>query len=119
MSPINEVIIINKVFDWYFYKNDELIETYKNLKVIDNTFLVNNELKLIQDEGYVLERKNNDYEIIINFKNKICTINLFKENLFTEFKLLDAEIVDKEDKLTIIYKLDEEEMNKLIIELKE
>lgn len=119
MSPINEVVVIKKIFDWSFYKNDELVEQYKNLKISDNTYLVNNELKLIKDNGYILERTNADYKIIIDFKIKKCTINLLKDNLFTEINLLETEIVDKEDNLTIIYKLDDEEINKLVIDLKE
>lgn len=119
ISPINEVVVIKKIFDWSFYKNDELVEQYKNLKISDNTYLVNNELKLIKDNGYILERTNADYKIIIDFKIKKCTINLLKDNLFTEINLLETEIVDKEDNLTIIYKLDDEEINKLVIDLKE
>lgn len=119
MSPIKEVVIIKKFFDWYFYKNDELIESYNNLEMIDNTYLVNENLKLIKDKGYILERINDDYKIVIDFKTKTCTINLTKEKMFMEINLLETEIVDKEDKLTIIYKLDDDEINKLIVNLKE
>lgn len=119
MSPIKEVVIIKKFFDWYFYKNDVLIESYKNLEMIDNTYLVNENLKLIKDKGYILERINDDYKIVIDFKTKTCTINLTKEKMFMEINLLETEIVDKEDKLTIIYKLDDDEKNKLIVNLKE
>lgn len=119
MSPINEVVVIKKMFDWSFYKNDELIESYKNLKISDNTYIINKELKLIKNKGYILKRINDDYKVVIDFQNKTCTINLLKENLFTEINLLETEIVDKEDKLTIIYKLDDDESNKLVIDLKE
>ena len=119
MSPINEVIVIKKTFNWSFYKNGELIESYKNLKISDNTYTVNKELKLLKKEGYILERLTDDYKVIIDFQNKTCTINFIKENLFTKINLLEIEIVDKEDKLTIIYKLDDDETNKLVIDLKE
>ena len=55
----------------------------------------------------------------IDFSNKICSINLLNEKLLTEINLLDLEIVDKDDNITIIYKLDEDEINKLVISLKE
>lgn len=120
MSPIKEVILIKKNFNWSFYKNNELIEEYKNLKIIDNTYQVNEKLKLIKEDNcYKLERLNDDYKVTIDFKNKTCTIELLQENVFTSINLLEIEIVDKEDKLTIIYMLDDEERNKLVIDLKE
>lgn len=120
ISPIKEVISIKKYFNWSFYKNDELIEEYKNLKIINNTYKINDNLMLItENNSYKLERINDDYHITIDFKNKNCTIKFLKENLFTEIPLLESEIVDKEDKLTIIYMLDEEERNNLVIDLKE
>ena len=81
MSPIKEVILIKKNFNWSFYKNDELIEEYKNLKIIDNTYQVNENLKLIKEDNcYKLERLNDDYKVTIDFKNKTCTIELLQEN---------------------------------------
>ena len=56
---------------------------------------------------------------MIDYNKKLCTIKFLNDNLFTEIDLLDLEIVDKDDNITIIYSLDEEETNKLVISLKE
>lgn len=120
ISPINEVVYINRLFCWSFFKNDKLIEKYDNLFKEDNTYKVNNNLKLIKkDKSYILERITDEYKLLFDFNKELCTIDLLNENLYTEIKLLDLEIVDKDDNITIIYKLDKEETNKLIISLKE
>lgn len=81
---------------------------------------MNENLQLInKNNSYILERKTEEYKIKIDFLNKTCSINLLNENLLTEIELLDLEIVDKDDNITIIYKLDEDEINKLVISLKE
>ena len=38
ISPINEVVYINRLFCWSFFKNDKLIEKYDNLFKEDNTY---------------------------------------------------------------------------------
>ena len=120
MSPINEVRYIKNYFSWSFYKNDELIESYDNLIRKNKIYKVDNNLQLIKEKNnYILERITDDYKIIFDYNKKLCTIDFLNENLFTEISLLDLEIVDKDDNITIIYKLDEEETNKLVISLKE
>lgn len=117
---IKEVIAIKTHFNWLFYKNDKLIEEYKNLKIFNDIYEVSNNLKLLKENNnYILKRTGADYEVTINFNNKLCCINFFKENIITELELLQLEIVDKKDKLTIIYMLDIDETNKLVLELKE
>lgn len=114
------MISLKNNFEWLFYKNDDLIEEYKNLKIINNRYIVNNNLSLFKlNDDFYLERNEEDYKIKIDFFNKLCYIYIKREKLDLEIPLLETEIVDKEDKITIIYKLDEEETNKLIINLKE
>lgn len=111
---------MKKYFDWSFYKNEELIEQYKNVERVSNEFIINENLKLVKDNNnLMLIKLTNEYNITVDFINKICIIKLPSEDLLTEINLLEVEIVDKEDKLTIIYMLDNEEKNKLIIDLKE
>ena len=113
-------LYIKTNFIWLFYKNDELIEKYDNVRKNQYSYKVNENLQLInKNNSYILERKTEEYKIKIDFLNKTCSINLLNENLLTEIELLDLEIVDKDDNITIIYKLDEEETNKLVISLKE
>lgn len=120
ISPINEVIFIKRRFDWLFYKNNELIEEYHNKLISKNIFEINDTLKLyLKDKKYILEKIDNEYKIIFNFTDKICLIELLKENLKTEINLLSSEIIDKGNKITIIYMLEETEINKLVINLKE
>lgn len=111
---------MKKYFDWSFYKNEKLIETYKNIEKDSNEFVVNDNLKLVKDNNKLMLIKITDeYNITIDFITKICSIKLPNEDLLTEINLLELEIVDKEDKLTIIYMLDNEEKNKIVIDLKE
>ena len=113
-------LYIKTNFIWLFYKNDELIEKYDNVRKNQYSYKVNENLQLInKNNSYILERKTEEYKIKIDFLNKTCSINLLNENLLTEIELLDLEIVDKDDNITIIYKLDEDEINKLVISLKE
>ena len=120
ISPIIEVVYIKTNLSWSFYKNEELVERYDNIIKVENSYKVNENLSLTYEKNsYILERKTEEYKIIIDFSNKICSINLLNEKLLTEINLLDLEIVDKDDNITIIYKLDEDEINKLVISLKE
>ena len=77
--------------------------------------------KILEDDDYntdVIDNNLFEYKSR-NFITKICSIKLPNEDLLTEINLLELEIVDKEDKLTIIYMLDNEEKNKIVIDLKE
>lgn len=114
------MISLENNYEWLFYKNETLIEEYKNLKIINNRYIVNDNLSLLKSANEIyLERKDEEYKIKIDFVNNFCFIHMNKENMDLKIPLLETEIVDKEDKITIIYKLDEEETNKLIINLKE
>lgn len=95
--------------------NDEVIESElsaliidNKIKYIDNDILVNID---INNDYIIMKRENNEYQLILVFKNKMKTTGsyLLKENnVQFELDILTNDLIIEKEFISIIYEINNE-----------
>ena len=103
------------MFDWRLYQNDQLVEEYLSLNVLNNIYKVDDNLSYSHDNKTVL-KKAEDYSIIIDLNNGKMIINLDSDKLNGELSLFKYEVSNNDNEIILLYQTSEEEpINKIII----
>jgi hypothetical protein len=103
------------MFDWRLYQNDQLVEEYLSLNVLNNIYKVDDNLSYSHDNKTVL-KKTEDYSIIIDLNNGKMIINLDSDKLNGELSLFKYEVSNNDNEIILLYQTSEEEpINKIII----
>ena len=111
---------MKKYFNWKLYQDNELIEEYKNKSIVNNKYLINDDLFLEkQNNTYLLYKKEKEYELVLDFAEKNGHYIYYEEDIKLTIELFNLKVIDKDNILTIIYSLDEDSLQfKIIIEKK-
>ncbi len=103
------------MFDWKLYQDNQLIEEYLNLNIIDNIYKVNDNLHYDYQHKKIV-RDNDDYSFVIDLNNNEIFIKLNSHNYEGNIPLYKSNITDTKEELVIMYQVSEEEpLNKIII----
>ena len=107
------------MFDWRLYQNDQLIEEYLSLNVLDNIYKVDDCLSYNYDDKLVT-KKTDEYIVIIDLNNGKMSVKIDSDGIDGELSLHKYEITDNDKELVLIYQVSEEEpVNKIIISRRE
>lgn len=89
-----------------FFKNDEKTNLNMNNIIFDN-------------KNMTITKKEEDYEIFLDFINKKCNFTLKSENITFPIDIIDMNYYNHENKMILNYELTSEEgiKNTIIIEL--
>jgi len=86
------------------YNNDKLIKEYKNVKTITNEntyFYIDNIKTIISKEKLI--RENKEFKFELDFSKKNATYLLKKQNILYDIKVIEAEIIYKDNDIKISY----------------
>ena len=102
------------MFDFEFFQDEVLINNYNDLEYENDIYITDDISYNHKDKK--LTRITNDYHIDIDFNNNLLNIKLLNENYEGKVSLIKNEIKEKDDKIEIIYQIEEKEpINKIII----
>ena len=103
------------MFDWRLYQNNQLIEEYLSLEIINNNYKVSDYLNY-DHEKRLLVKESDDSIINIDLLNNKITIALKDNNFNGEIDLYKSEVIDNNSEISITYQISEDEpLNKVVI----
>lgn len=101
------------MFDWKLYQNEQLIEEYLNLKIMDDVYKVNDNLHF-DKKGNKVIKKTEEHILEIDLNNNLITVKL--DNYEGTLSLYKSNIIDNDNEIVISYQVSNEEpINKIVI----
>ena len=106
-----------------FYKNNQLISTYHNIKCEHHLYEIKDEevlMKITTKPDLIIIRENNEYYFKLDIKKNTCIYKLKDYNLTYDIDIIKTSFKEEKDEIIIEYELNtDDSVVKLVIKNEE